>query len=403
MHDETQMTRQVHGESTDETTAEPSRLHQRAGPTQEVQSETESMKIGFFTDSYFPEIDGVTYTIKLWRQRLEQRGHETAIIYPDGSYEPAAGEYPVKSAPNPFYPGYRFGLYRRLSTLPDFDLVHCHGPGPIGLLGRRYAKKKDLPLVYTHHTPIEEYFHQSVPLDSVASKLKSIYPSLEERFLEPFDIVTASTSRIDRDIDHVQLPVGVNMEFFQPTDQEWYPEETVIGYSGRVSMEKNVGTLLDIAERLPNYRFVVVGEGPRREQLEAEQPENVTFKDFLPREDLPTFYSSLDVFVTASTADTLGLSTLEANACGTPVAAADTAPFDRTIGISNGERFEPEEVEAAVTAIRQCLGTERETREAVKQYSVTHTIEQIESLYENLTDGATDLTPPAPKPRQPQR
>jgi 1,2-diacylglycerol 3-alpha-glucosyltransferase len=352
------------------------------------------MKIGFFTDSYFPEIDGVTYTIKLWRERLEQRGHETAIIYPDGDYEPADGEYPVKSAPNPFYPGYRFGLYRRPSTLPDFDLVHCHGPGPIGILGRRYAKKRDLPLVYTHHTPIEEYFDQSVPFDSIASKLKQLYPTIEERFLEPFDVVTASTNRIDRDVDHIQLPVGLNMDFFGPTDEDWYPDRTVIGYSGRTSMEKNVHKLVEIAERLPEYDFVIVGEGPRREDLEADVPDNVTVRDFLPREELPVFYSSIDVFVTASTADTLGLSTLEANACGTPVVAADTAPFDKTIGINNGERFEPGNVDEAVTAIQQCLSTERETRAAVQQYSVTNTIEQIESLYENLANGVTDPVKP---------
>lgn len=360
------------------------------------------MKIGFFTDSYFPEIDGVTYTIKLWRERLEERGHDTAIVYPDGDYEPGDQEYPVKSAPNPFYPGYRFGLYRRPSTLPDFDLVHCHGPGPIGILGRRYAKKHDLPLVYTHHTPIEEYFHQSVPFESIASRLKKLYPALEERFLEPFDVVTASTSRIDRDIDHIQLPVGLNMDFFQSTGEDWYPDRTVIGYSGRISMEKNVHKLVDIAERLPEYDFVIVGEGPRREGLEAEAPDNVSFRDFLPREDLPVFYSSIDVFLTASTADTLGLSTLEANACGTPVVAADTAPFDNTIGINSGERFEPGNIDGAVTAIHQCLTTERETRNAVEQYSVTHTIEQIESLYEKLTNGEPNPaeTLPSPQPMQ---
>jgi len=356
-----------------------------AGPPDE-----KTMKIGFFTDSYFPEIDGVTYTIKLWRERLEARGHETAIVYPDGDYESGEGEYPVKSAPNPFYPGYRFGLYRRLSTLPEFDLVHCHGPGPIGILGRRYGLKKDVPLVYTHHTPIEEYFHQSVPIESVAAKLKEVYPSIEERFLDPFDVVTASTSRIDRDVDHIQLPVGVNMDFFEPSGEDWYPDETVIGYSGRISMEKNVHKLIEIAERLPEYEFVIVGEGPRRANLEEREPDNVTFRDFLPREDLPAYYSSLDVFLTASTADTLGLSTLEANACRTPVVAADTAPFDRTIGIENGQRFEPGNVAEAVEAIERCLDSERETRQAVEQYSVHHTIKQIESLYENLTNGATE-------------
>ena len=89
-----------------------------------------------FTDSYFPGIDGIMYTIKLWREKLEARGHEVYIIYPDGDYEPGAREIPIRS-------------------LPELDLVHCHGPAPASLLGRYYAQRHNLPAIYTHHTPIE--------------------------------------------------------------------------------------------------------------------------------------------------------------------------------------------------------------------------------------------------------
>jgi glycosyltransferase involved in cell wall biosynthesis len=245
-------------------------------------------------------------------------------------------------------------------------------------------------MVYTHHTPIEEYFHQALPWESVASVLSSRYPTFESKYMSLFDIVTASTSRIDRDVDHVQLPVGVNMQFFKPTDKRWYEDETVIGYSGRLSMEKNVAELFEIAEQLPEYRFVIVGEGPRRPDLAARKPDNVTLRDFLPREQLPVFYSSIDVFITASTADTLGLSTLEANACGTPVVAADAPPFDRTIGVNNGRRYEPGMVDDAVQAIRECLSTDRDTRGAIEQYSVDRTISQLDTLYEGLHNGGIE-------------
>jgi glycosyltransferase involved in cell wall biosynthesis len=155
-------------------------------------------------------------------------------------------------------------------------------------------------------------------------------------------------------------------------------------------MEKNVGELLEMARRLPEYEFVVVGEGPRGEQLRADPPENVTLREFLPREELPEFYSSIDAFVTASTADTLGLSTLEANACGTPVAATDVPPFDRTIGVNNGERFEPGDIEGAVEAIERCLRTDRDTRSAVDQYAISNTMDRLERLYSGLTDDAKE-------------
>jgi glycosyltransferase involved in cell wall biosynthesis len=274
---------------------------------------------------------------------------------PDGDYEPGPRELPVRSLPNPFYPGYRVPTLRRPSSLPDLDVVHCHGPAPVGLLGRYYAHANDLPAIYTHHTPIEEYFEQSVGREAIAGALSRLYVPLETALLASFDVVTASTARIDRDVEHVPLPVGIDTDFFEPTATDWYPEATVIGYSGRLSLEKHVEHVLQVAERLDEYQFVVVGEGPRRDQLEREAPANVELRDFLPREDLPTFYSSLDAFVTASTGDTLGLSTLEANACGTPVVAADVPPFDQTIGPENGARYAHGDLEAMADAIESCL------------------------------------------------
>ncbi|WP_247000420.1 glycosyltransferase [Halosolutus gelatinilyticus] len=344
------------------------------------------MRIGFFTDSYFPEIDGVTYTIDLWREELERAGHEVFVVYPDGDYEPGDREIPVPSLPNPCYPGYRIPLGTRLSKLPDLDVVHCHGPAPVGILGRYYARKRDIPAIYTHHTPLEEYVQQSVKLESIAALLERLYLPWENAFLRSFDVVTASTSRIDRDVRHVPLPVGIDMEFFRPTEADWYPDpdRTVIGYSGRISMEKNVDEILRVAAVRPEYDFVVVGEGPRRDRLERNAPDNVRFRDFRPRSQLPIFYSSIDVFVTASTADTLGLSTLEANACGTPVVAADVPPFDRTIGPGNGERFAYGDVDAMAAAIDACLDVDRDTRAAVERYSVDRTLAYLERLYYDL-------------------
>ena len=146
------------------------------------------------------------------------------------------------------------------------------------------------------------------------------------------------------------------------------------------------------------YDFVIVGEGPYRDCLERDAPENVEIRSFLPREELPAFYSSIDTFVTASTADTLGLSTLEANACGTPVAAADVPPFDHTIGSDNGERFEYGDLESMVDAIETCLATDRETRAGVERYAVEYTMDHLEQLYHNVPlskdEAATDVESP---------
>jgi len=359
------------------------RAPERTSPARDTRGRADrSLRIGFFTDSYFPGIDGVTYTIQAWRDRLEDRGHEVYVIYPESSYEPDEREIPVTSLPNPFYRQYRFPVYRRLDTLPEFDVVHCHGPASTGLMGTRYATKRDVPAIYTHHTPVEDYLVQGLKLDSLSELAGRLYVAYENRFLRSFDCVTASTSRIRRSVEPRELPVGVELDTFRPRDGELFATNgPVVGYSGRMTDKKNVDELLGLAERLPECCFELVGEGPSRATLERAAPDNVTFRDFLPREQLPTFYSTLDVFVTASTCDTLGLSTLEANACGTPVAAADVPPFEETIGPENGALFEYRDLDSMERAVTDCLENDRPTREAVEQFAVSETIDELEAIY----------------------
>lgn len=343
------------------------------------------MKIAFFTDSYFPEIDGVTYTLKTWKERLEDEGHEVYIIYPANSeYDSKENEIGVTSIPNPFYSGYNIPIPTGYGKIPgDLDIVHCHGPGPVGRLGRRYAKKKNVPKVYTHHTPVEEYFEQHVYSSYLADFLTKIYLPIENRFLSSFDRVTASTGKMEREVESDELPVGIDMDFFQPTEKSFLDkmeiEGPVIGYSGRVSIEENLEELCKVAERFDGT-VVIVGEGPQRENIENMAGDNVEIMGFLDRDKLPEFYSGIEAFVTPSTGDTLGLSTLEANACGTPVVAADVHPFDKTIQ-ENGERFELRNLDDMKQKIETAINKDYESREAVRKYSVEKTIEQLQEIY----------------------
>ncbi|MFB6208396.1 MAG: glycosyltransferase [Candidatus Nanohaloarchaea archaeon] len=345
------------------------------------------MKIGFFTDSYFPEIDGVTYTLKSWKERLESRGHQVYIVYPESSdYEPEQNEIPVPAVSNPFYNGYNISPPMGFDRFPELDVVHCHSPFGLGRAGKFYADRHGIPAVYTHHTPVEDYFEQNTHSKVLADAIAHAYLPLENHFLKGFEAVTASTETIDREVKPVKLPVGVDTEFFSPTESfldELEPERPLVGYSGRVSMEKNVDQVVEMAGEFEGT-VIIVGEGPKREELEASAPGNVVFMEFLPREELPGFYSGLDVFVTASTGDTLGLSTLEANACGTPVVAADAHPFDETIKQGNGVRFTPGNPGEMREKVRECLENQFSPREAVEKYSLNSTIDQLEELYSQI-------------------
>lgn len=346
------------------------------------------MRIGFFTEGYFPEIDGVVYTLKSWKERLEERGHEVYIIYPDSAdYEPGEREIPVKSIPNPFYSGYNIPMVLSFDNLPELDIVHCHGPFTIGRAARRYGAEKGIPTVYTHHTPVEDYFEQNTHSKKLADIIEKLYLPLENRFLRKFDRVTASTPEINRDVDIVELPVGLDTEFFQPTETDFLDEydRPVIGYSGRISIEKNLDQVMEVAEDI-DATFVIVGEGPQKPKITRKAPDNVVFMDFLPRDKLPEFYSAIDLFVTASTGDTLGLSPLEANACGTPVVAPDVPPFNTTLNGGNGAKYAFGDMEEFKQKIDCCLNNRFDTRPEVEKYSLNKTIENLEEIYRELVD-----------------
>ena len=347
------------------------------------------MRIGFFTDSYFPEIDGVTYTLKLWKERLEKKGHEVFIIYPESNeYEPEENEIPVKSISNPFYEGYNLAVSMSSKRFPDdLDIVHCHSPGTIGVGGRIHAYRNNIPTVYTHHTPLEEYFIHAVKSKLLADLLGRLYLPLESYFLKSFDQVTASTEEIPRNVETQKLAVGIDLEFFQPQDTSFVNEldmnRPIIGYSGRISPEKNKDEFVAIADEIDGS-FLIVGEGPQKEQLVEDAPENVKFMEFLDREKLPEFYSGIDLFITASTGDTLGLSPLEANACGTPVVAPNVYPFNNTMKSQNGEKYSRDTERSMNLKIEKALSKDYRTRDAVKKYSLSETINQLEELYEEL-------------------
>ena len=343
------------------------------------------MRIGFFADSYFPRKDGQVYTVKSWKQRLEDRGHEVYVMYPGSPYEPDEGEIPLRSVKNPFYKHY-IGLPLSTKKFPELDIVHCHSPGPIGLMGKYYAWKKDLPTAYTFHTPLEEYIPQLFKLKILSKPVEKLYKGLETRLLRRFDLVTSNTDEIPRDIDFRKLPVGIDMEFFQETEKSFIDEmdvkRPVAGYCGRLSEEKNLDELIEFFNEIDGT-LIIAGEGRDEKRLKEKASENIVFKEFIDREKLPEFYSGLDVFVTGSESDTLSLTTLEASACGTPVLAPDVHPFTETI-TENGERFRPGDSQDFAKKFEEVTSNEYSPREVVNRFSMEKSLDELVKLYEEI-------------------
>jgi len=362
--------------------------------------------VAAFTDTYLPTVNGVSYTVRTWRDRWVDSGGRMDVVYPGSDdYDPDPGEHPVGSLPFPMYEGFRLGLPTVPDAVAGVDLVHAHTPFAVGLGGVRFARRADLPLVTSYHTPTAEYAEYLSSRPRVEHRIQRLAERYERWFLSRSDAIVCPSedtkTRIDRnvtvDTPAVVIPNGVDTDFFAPADADAFrarydlPDGPLIGYTGRHGHEKNLPELLHAADGV-DATVVVGGDGPAREGLEALAADlglDARFLGFLPREDLPGFYSALDAFVFPSPVETQGLVALEANACGTPVVAVDAGALSTTIedGVT-GYHYAHGDIDGCRDTIRRVLDERAslsasclDRRGAV---SVGHAVEELAALYDRV-------------------
>ena len=369
--------------------------------------------VAAFTDTYLPTVNGVTYTIRTWRDRWERRGGRMDVVYPGSpEYDPDGGEYPTRGFAFPFYDGFRVGLPGIPEATEDADVVHAHTPFLLGLSGRRLAGRNGAPLVASYHTPTAEYadYLADGHLSDTVERAALAY---ERWFLDRVDAVVVPSEPAREHLRDAGVsaairvvPNGVDTEFFGPVPDGTFRdrhglEGTLVGYTGRHGFEKDLGTILEAVDGLEDtldgveggdLTVVFGGDGPARETLErraAAVDADVRFLGFLDREELPAFYSSLSAFLFPSPVETQGLVALEANACGTPVVGVDAGALSDTVieGVT-GYRFERGDVEAFREAIRRTLREAPELGESClerrESTSVEHAVDRLATVYDGV-------------------
>ncbi|MEM4782706.1 MAG: glycosyltransferase [Halalkalicoccus sp.] len=352
-----------------------------------------------FTDTYLPTVNGVSYTVATWRNRWRARGGRMAVVYPETDREPGAEELPVSSLPFPFYDGYRLAL----PTTPDglsAELVHAHTPFGMGIAAFRLARDRRCPLVSSYHTPIEEYATYLSP-DALVPELRRVCRSYERWFLERADRIIAPSEtarthlheRVGSSSPVDVVPNGVDTDLFRPVDpgiRERYGlgDGPLVGYTGRHGHEKNLDELLDAVDGT-DWTLVFAGDGPARPALQSRASRldaEVRFLGFLGREELPEFYSALDVFAFPSPVETEGLVAREAIACGTPVVAVDAGALSETVADGEtGYHYALGDTDSFRHSIERALSDRHRlkneclaTRETV---AVERSIDRLETVY----------------------
>jgi glycosyltransferase involved in cell wall biosynthesis len=237
------------------------------------------------------------------------------------------------------------------------DLIHITGPSEIGILGAGLAHHLRIPLAASWHTNIHEYaarraewFLRLLPKDqstAAGQKIEDLALATAARFYSMAQVLFAPNPELCALLEHTTgrpchlMPRGVDAELFHPAKRarERDDRERILGFVGRLSIEKNIGLLAKIQEELDrrgvtNFRFLIVGHGGDEAWLRERLPQ-AEFTGVLRGEALATAYANMDLFVFPSHTDTFGNVVLEALASGVPaIVTPDGGP--RTI-VRDGE------------------------------------------------------------------
>jgi len=363
-------------------------------------------RVAAFTDTYLPTVNGVTYTVKTWRDRWVDRGGRMDVVYPDSDHDPNDHEHPVGSVPFPFYDGFRVGLPRVPEEVTDADLVHAHTPFGIGIGGLRLARSLDAPLVTSYHTPSAEYAEYLSVNGTIEKTIRRTATAYERFFLDRSAVVVVPSPKTARHVrdevgvatDIEIVPNGVDTDFFRPDipdvrDELDLPDGLLVGYTGRHGYEKQLHRLVEAVDGMErDVTLVFGGDGPAREDVEAAAADadvDARFLGFLDRELLPGFYATLDVFAFPSPVETQGLVALEANACGTPVAGVDAGALaDTIVDGENGYKAPAGDVEAFRETIDRTLADREQLREHClarrTEISADAAVDKLEAVYEDI-------------------
>lgn len=304
-------------------------------------------KIGIFTDTFTPQINGVTSILEELHRVLTRQGHEVFVFAPAYSRAQRSENghifrFPALTAY--FHKDSRVVIpydRRASAVFPTLEVVYSHTPVSMGLLALRVARKYHLPHVHTYHTLFTEYLHYLPrlirPTRKMAERISAAFCNRCDAITTPSHAMREELLRYGVTKPIYVLPFGVDIEPFERpmrTDVRatlgLAPDEFFLLYAGRLGIEKNLHFLLRafrmILDRWSSprpIRLVLAGGGPHRSIFEEYSEElglteRVLFTGFIPRDELVDYYRAADLFVFASKTETQGLVLVEAMAAGLP-------------------------------------------------------------------------------------
>ena len=322
------------------------------------------MRIGLFTDTYFPQVSGVATSIRTLKTELEKLGHTVFIFTTTDKDVNRYEDWQIIRIPSvPFFAfkdrriAYRgFSTALEIARQYQLDIIHTQTEFSLGLLGVWIAKELRIPVVHTYHTQYEDYVRYiakgMVIRPSMVKYIVRGFMSDLDGVICPSEIVYDLLMKYKVKVEKRVIPTGIELAKFERPEitseniadlREKLGisnQETMLLSLSRISYEKNIQAVLAalpaVLEENPDVKLVVAGDGPYLSDLKSQAKRlNITdaviFTGMIAPSETALYYKAADFFISASTSETQGLTYLESLASGTPIIAHGNPYLDNVI------------------------------------------------------------------------
>jgi len=374
------------------------------------------MRIVIFSNAYKPTVSGVVTSIALFRRGLIEAGHEVHIIAPEYTdfedEEPYVFRFPALDLSEQVDISLVMPLKAPMTpTVRGIKpaLLHSQHPILMGDLAVGFARDLNLPLVFTFHTPYDEYARQYVPIVGELASL--VTEQIVRRYLGKCTHVVAPTSSVRdlilrdyaADVPVTVVPTPVDLGQYHDLDPQrirsalGLENAELLLYTGRLAAEKNLDFLLRafarVAATRSQARLLLVGKGPHERRMQRTVRklglgERVVFTGPIPHSEVPHYAAAADLFVFPSLIDVQPLVLIESMAAGTPVVAME-APGPADVLSRGGGLLAPPQEDAFAAAVLELLSDEPRRRamgeqaaQAAQRYNIPSATARLVAVYE---------------------
>ncbi|MCI9524105.1 MAG: glycosyltransferase [Erysipelotrichaceae bacterium] len=391
------------------------------------------MRIGLFSDTYTPDINGVVSSIVTLQKELEKNGHEVFIITNHKALITTQRDGNVLRLPGlelKWLYGYKLSTPYHFSARDEIkkmnlDVIHVHTEFGVGMFGRIVGRYLNIPVVSTYHTMYEDYTHyiNRFEIEEVEALGRKVVTTFSRKLSAHVQALIAPSVKTKETLINYGvktpiyvIPTGLDLDKFEPAnmDQEkveqcrqacgLQKEDHIILYVGRIAKEKSIEVQIEGFRYIddPHIKLLIVGGGPQLDELKQLAKsygieQKVIFTGAVSREEVPVYYALGDAFVSASLTETQGMTYIEAMASHLPVfARPDDVLRDLIIDELNGYLFEtPKEFAQKVQEYLK-LSDEKQgvmraqARKAVVPYDGNMFYSKVMSVYYQAIDDYED-------------